>query len=172
MKARGFSLLELVVVVAIIGILAGLLLERVLPLIGQAEKVAFMQVRAQIQSALLLEAAERIASGESSRLRELPGSNPMALLLRPPRNYLGALPSSASERLARRAWYFDAQERQLVYRPGRQANFDPLDGPEDRIELVVNFVYRDADHNGEYDASIDHFDGLRLDSVHPYRWLD
>ena len=172
MTARGFTLLELVVVIVIIGILAGFLLDRVLPLIGQAERVAFQQVRAQVQSALLLEAAERIARGESSSLGELAGANPMSLLLQPPGNYLGERSSPRISDLPRAAWYFDTREGRLVYRPGRQAEVEMLDGPDDRIELAVSFAYRDRDGDGRFQPSVDNFDGLRLAPVYPFRWLD
>lgn len=172
MTARGFTLVELVIVIVIIGVLAGFLLDRVLPLVGQAERVAFQQVRARIQSALLLEAAERIARGESSSLGELAGANPMSLLLQPPGNYLGALSRPQIGDLPRAAWYFDDREGRLVYRPGRQARVDTLEGPTDRIQLAVSFAYRDRDGDGRFQASIDHFDGLRLDPVYQFRWLD
>lgn len=167
---RGFSLLELVVVTGLIAILAGLFLDRVLPLIGQAERVAFMQTKRQIHSALLLEAAERVAGGESDTLPELAGSNPMALLLEPPGNYLGTLAALDGSPLPRRSWFFDDATGRLVYRPGRQARFEPAEGPEDRIELVVTFVYRDRDADGAFDAAVDRFDGLRLEPVHAYLW--
>jgi len=170
LRARGFTLVELVVVVIAIGILAGLLLERVLPLIGRAERVAFEQVQSQIQSALLLEAAERVTRGESATLAELAGANPMALLLKPPGNYLGALDRPEPASLPRRIWYFDARERRLVYRPGRRAGFEPLEGPADRIELRVAFVYGDRDGDGRFDPASDDFDGLRLEPVHAYEW--
>jgi len=168
-RIRGFSLLEMVVVIVLIAVMAGFLLVRVLPLIGQAERVAFFHTTVQIQNALLLEAAERIARGESASLSSLAGTNPMELLLEPPGNYLGARRSS-DQSLPRRSWYFDTDENLLVYRPGRQAQFDPLDGPADRIEMQVNFVYRDRNADGVFNASVDHFDGLRFASVHSYVW--
>jgi prepilin-type N-terminal cleavage/methylation domain-containing protein len=168
---QGFSLLELVVVVVLVAVLSGFLLDRVLPLIGQAERVAFLQTRQQIQNALLLEAAERIVRGESASLASLAGTNPMSLLLDPPGNYLGA-GSIGDEPVPRRSWHFDADSNLLVYRPGRQARFDPLDGPADRIEMQISFVYRDRDLDGAFDASVDAFDGLRLESVHAYAWLN
>lgn len=166
---RGFSLLELVVAIVLVAVLAGFLLVRVLPLIGQAERIAFLQTRQQIQSALLLEAAERVARGESASLASLSGMNPMQLLLEPPGNYFGNY-SQAGQRLKRRAWYFDPRDSLLVYRPGRQAQFDPLEGPGDRIEMRVSFVFRDRDLDGSFNASVDHFDGLRLESIHAYAW--
>lgn len=168
-RMRGFSLLEFVVVIVVIAVLSGLLLVRVLPLIGQAERVSFLQTKQQIQSALLLEAAERVARGESKTLQSLSGINPMDLLLEPPGNYAGSY-SEIDESLPRGSWYFAERERLLVYRPGRQAEFEPLDGPADRIEMRVSFVYRDRDSDGTFNASVDHFDGLRFESVYPYSW--
>jgi len=168
-RLRGFSLLEFVVVIVVIAILSGLLLVRVLPLIGQAERVAFLQTKQQIQSALLLEAAERVVRGESATLSSLAGINPMQLLLQPPGNYLGTY-SRAGDSLPRSTWYFDKDDNLLIYRPGRQADFEPLEGPAGRIEMQVSFVYRDRDSDGVFNASVDHFDGLSFESVHPYSW--
>jgi hypothetical protein len=78
--------------------------------------------------------------------------------------------SRGSESLPRRTWYFDANENRLVYRPGRQAEFESLDGPTDRIEMQVSFVYRDRDSDGSFNASIDNFDGLRFEPVYRYSW--
>lgn len=167
---RGFSLFELVVVIVVIAILAGFLLVRVLPLIGQAERVAFLNTKQQIQSALLLEAAERVVRGESDTLVSLTGANPMDLLLEPPGNYAGSGSKLSSETMPKRSWYFVEDDNLLVYRPGRQARFEALDGPSDRIELRVAFVYQDRDSNGAYNASVDDFDGLRLESLHAYTW--
>src|SRR6185295_11642372 len=86
-RPSGFSLVELLVVVIAIGILAGALLDRVLPLIGRAQRAAFVQVKADLQTALLLEAAERITRGEGPSLQNLADGNPMTLLLAAPANY-------------------------------------------------------------------------------------
>jgi hypothetical protein len=144
----------------------------VLPLIGRAERVAFDQLRAQIQSALLLEAAERITRGESSTLVELAARNPMELLLTPPGNYVGSFSRSRPARDQRRVWYFDASQGLLVYRPGRRADFRALDGPEDRIELAVRFIFEDRNQDGAYQPGVDEFAGLRLAAVAAYEWGD
>ena len=170
--ARGFTLVELIVVVVAIAILAGFALDRLLPLIGRAQRIAFLQVRQQLQSALLLEAAERITSGEAERIGELVSANPMTLLLKPPDNYAGSFEWPDRENLPRDSWYYDEHAGHLVYRVGKYTRFDGLDGPKDRVEFTTLFIYRDRDGDGAFDAVHDHFDGLRLEPVRPYRWPD
>lgn len=172
MNARGFSLIELVVVVIIVGVLSGFVLDRLLPLIGRAERAAFLQVQSQLRSALLLEAAERITKGESAMLPGLGGVNPMSLLLAVPGNYVGSLERPEHERLPRASWYYDESTGRLVYRVGKHTRFSASDGPNDRVELVVAFVFEDADGDDVFDPSVDEFDGLRLASVNAFDWPD
>lgn len=170
-SSRGLTLVEFLVVVVAIGILAGFALDRLLPLIGRAQRAAFVQTKADLQSALLLEAAERITRGEPQKLAELAGGNPMTLLLVPPANYVGSLPWPEDDaELPRASWFFDEGSHRLVYRVGKHTRFDGLGGPHDRIELEVAFVYTDRDGNGAFDAVRDRFDGLRLRAANAYDW--
>jgi prepilin-type N-terminal cleavage/methylation domain-containing protein len=170
--SRGFSLLELMVVVIAVAILAGLALDRVLPLVGRAQRAAFLSVQRELQSSLLLAAAERITRGETAALPELAADNPMGLLLQPPANYLGEVKTSNEAEIPRASWYFDEQTARLSYRVGRYTRFEARNGPKDRIELRVAFVYEDRDADGVFDATGDRFDGLRLEPVHAYDWPD
>ena len=172
MNERGFSLLELVVVIVAVAIVTAFALDRLLPIIGRAERIAFLQTQSQLQNALLMEAAERITRGESNTLPSLTASNPMQLLLKPPANYLGAFPSPAAPDVDTASWYFDETNDRLVYQVGRYTTFESYEGPEDRIELEVRFAYRDRNEDGIYTPGSDAFDGLRLDSVHRYYWPD
>jgi prepilin-type N-terminal cleavage/methylation domain-containing protein len=169
---RGFSLLELVVVVIAIGILLGVALDRLLPLIGRAERAAFAQVQSEMQTALVLVAAEHIVRGESEQLADLARANPMGLLLIRPANYLGELESPLHDELPARSWYYDERASRLVYRVGTHSRFKAIDGPRDRIELAVRFAFRDANGDGQYQAGSDYFDGLRLEPSHRYDWPD
>jgi hypothetical protein len=171
-RARGYSLFELVVVVGAIALLGGVALDRFLPLVGRAQRAAFQQVQRELQSSLLLEAAERITRGESHTLAELAGANPMALLLEPPANYLGSIAWPVETDIPRASWYFDERDGYLGYRLGRYTKFRAKEGPQDLIELRVAFVYQDRDGDGVFDAARDHFDGLRLEPVHAYEWPD
>lgn len=169
---RGFSLLELVVVVIAVAILAGFALDRLLPLVGRAQRAAFLQVQRELQSALMLEAAERIARGEAASLAELAAGNPMALLLSPPANYVGALAAPRLEDVPPASWYFDASAATLNYRVGRHTRFTARDGPAGLVALRVAFVFDDRDGDGRFDALRDEFGGLRLEPVHRYEWPD
>jgi len=171
-QAHGVSLLELVGVVIIVAILIGAALDRLLPLVGRAQRAAFLDVRRELQSALLLEAAERIARGQSATLPELAAANPMTLLLTPPANYVGALARPRPEEVPPASWYFDDASKTLVYRVGRHTRFTPKDGPDRLIELRVAFVFDDRDADGVFDAVRDGFGGLRLEPVHAYDWPD
>src|SRR5258706_10037918 len=170
-KSRGFSLVELIVVVIAVGILAGALLERVLPLIGRAQRTAFVQVRVDLQTALLLEAAERITRGEAATLPSLAQANPMTLLLSPPASYMGSFARPPDD-VPAATWYFDEHSRRLVYRVGRYARFDAQGGPPGRIELTTEFVFEDRDGSGSFDPARDEFEGLRLAPGHPFPWPD
>lgn len=169
---RGLSLVELMVVVIAIGILAGALLERVLPLIGRAQRTAFVQVRVDLQTALLLKAAERITRGEAATLPSLAGANPMTLLLTPPANYVGSFAWPADEDVPRASWYFDEHSHRLVYRVGRYTRFDAQGGPPGRIELTTEFVFEDRNGNGSFEPAGDEFEGLRLTPAHAFAWPD
>lgn len=170
--SRGFTLLELVVIVVIVAILSGFALDRLLPLVGRAQRAAFLDVQREVQSSLFLAAAERITSGETATIPELAAGNPMALLLAPPPNYVGVRAVAGEEDVPRASWYFDSGTGRLAYRVGRYTRFAAHDGPADRIELAVAFVYEDRDSNGVFDAPRDRFDGLRLAPVHSYEWPD
>jgi prepilin-type N-terminal cleavage/methylation domain-containing protein len=171
-RAAGFSLIELAVVIVIVGILAGVALDRVLPLLGRAERAAFLQTQADLKSALLLEAAERITSGDMGGLAELATGNPMRLFLQPPPNYAGSVRAGEADAVPRATWYFDEREGRIAYRIGRYARFDPLGGVPDRVEFRVALTFEDRDGDSHFDPARDRFEGLRLEPTHPYRWLE
>lgn len=120
----------------------------------------------------MLEAAARIASGQRRELAALAAKNPMELLLDPPGNYLGAIAPADPSEIPGRQWYYDTAAGHLVYRVGRRARFDGLDGPPDRIELAVRLAWDDRDGDGAFDPYGDNFAGIRLESLHAFDWPD
>lgn len=153
----------------LIGILAGFALQRLLPLIGKAETVSFAMVVNQLDNALLLETAKRIAAGESRSVTQLVGSNPMELMLRPPDTYLGELRLPAVGALPKRSWYFDPVDETLVYKPGDAGRFVDGERHLKRLEFRVSLVYHDRDGDQRYSPKYDDFGGISLRPTAEYQ---
>jgi len=163
-RMRGFTLLELVVVIAIIAMLSTLALERLWAIQVKAERAAMESVIGAIQSALGMQVAESLLAGDRTRLDTLAGNNPMERLSEVPNNYAGALADAAEVRGGQ--WYFDLRERVLVYRAYNVANF--RGGAAD--PALARFAVRldiEAPRPGRRDQGIV---GARLVALEPYAW--
>jgi prepilin-type N-terminal cleavage/methylation domain-containing protein len=119
LKARGFTLVELVVVVCIVAILFGLALDRLTRTQELGERTAMEQNIAAINVALTMKFAALVVAGRGAAIEKEVGANPIDLLARAPENYLGALYAPAPESLPRQSWYYDRESGDLVYVPGR-----------------------------------------------------
>ena len=172
MKTRGFSLLELVVVIAIISILVAVALNRLLPYIDEAERVSVLRVEGQLRSTLVMEAAERIIRGQANSVTLLEGSNPFNLLAEPPKNYLGELLPGQQADAAARHWYFDAAERRLVYRRGEPFSLLTADQPRQDPAFEVRVAFADNDGNGFFDFGGDELYGVHFERVAGASWLE
>lgn len=170
-RGAGFSLLELVIVVALIAILWLVAIDRILRLRIDAERVAMLQVLGGLRSALGLEVAERVVRRGLASVVELQGSNPMALLAETPHNYAGELDAPDPASVPPGSWYYDRRSRLLVYRVRHPEAFEggPAQGPP-RARFRVEVVWRDRDGDGRLDPGVDGIGGVRLAPVEPYRW--
>ena len=114
-RQRGFTLLELIVVIAVVIILASVVLPKFVRLMQQAEVSAVQGIIGQMRSALSLQMSRGLYRGDDLAAWAYDGSRPLYpmhdLLLDPPENYLGVL--SASDR--RGCWYDDKNSHELVY---------------------------------------------------------
>lgn len=113
-RQRGFSLLELVVVICLVALLGGVAFERFAEYQAQADRAAMRGVEQGLKTALTLQAAHITQQQGASHLRRLETENPFDLLAEKPSNYLGLLPA---DRTARRPghWYYDHQGRRIIY---------------------------------------------------------
>jgi prepilin-type N-terminal cleavage/methylation domain-containing protein len=168
-RQRGFSLLELVVAIVLIGVLLGVAIERLLVMKGQAESRAMDEVIGNLRSAMTIRMAELIAKGRAEAITDLIGSNPMALLAQRPDYYLGELFGPDPAVLAPGSWYFDTRQGTLCYLVDSFEYFESALRPP-RACFSIQPSYDDANGNGRFDREVDILRGLRLAPLAAYHW--
>ncbi len=159
---RGFSYLELIVVVALIGVLLAVALPRLLPYVHEAERVGVATVEAELRDVLVVQAAKFIAGGESARVMNLNRANPMALVLEPPSTYLGELDSPLLSDKPPRSWFVDRETQALFYRGGPGLADPDRDDMPPFQAWVVDVAWSDHNADGSYSAAVDELHGVRL----------
>jgi prepilin-type N-terminal cleavage/methylation domain-containing protein len=167
---RGFSLLELLLVIVIISVLLVVAVERLLALRFEAERAAVQTVIGAMRSALYIEFAGAAARGEIGRMDQAGGGNPMLYLAERPEAYVGEFYGPDPKVFEPGTWYFDLRERALVYVVRFPQQFiTPLAGAP-RLRLMIEPDYDDLDRNGRFDAGRDAVRGLRLVPLEPFYW--
>ncbi len=160
--ARGFSFLELTVVVALIGILLAVALPRLLPYVHEAERVSVMTVETTLRDALVMATVKRIAAGQTAEIPRLARTNPMQLLLETPSNYVGEFDAPLLSEMPERSWFFDSKTRALFYRAGAGLADPARDDMPPYRAYVVDIDWHDGNADGEFSPSSDELYGVRL----------
>ncbi|MEO8145745.1 MAG: type II secretion system protein [Betaproteobacteria bacterium] len=163
MRARGFSLIELVVALTIVGVLVGVFLDRALFYREQAEKSAMEQVALDLRSSVNLRVAELVLENRFAELPALQAQNPMELLAQKPRNYGGVLDVPGVQKVVTGNWYFDNTSKEVVYYIDSGRYFAPGDQGRMRVAWRVKLV------KGADGAAAPQWAHLEL--VQPYRWF-
>lgn len=168
---RGFSLLELTVVIIIVSLLAVIAIARLLAIQVDAERVTMESVVGTLRSALGMAVAEAIVRQNLRALETLEGTNPMERLAELPTNYLGVFEQPDPASFEDGHWYFDKQAGELVYLVRNTAHFSGGTDNPPRARFAVRLVYADRNGNGRYDSGVDSVEGLRLAPVESYKWI-
>jgi general secretion pathway protein G len=167
---RGFSLLELLIVIVIVSVLIVVAVERLLRLRFEAERVTVQSTIAAMKSGLYIEFAASAAGGRSARIDAARGSNPVLRLSEKPDTYAGEFFGADPRLFQPGAWYFDTRDRALVYVVRFPEQFvTSLPGPP-RLRLAVEPDYDDLERNGRFDPGRDPVRGLKLVPLEPYHW--
>jgi len=119
----GFALLELAVAAVVFSLLTGVLLNRLVPYIGESEYVAAKQLISSMRTALSVRSARAASAGGQGALLAVAQENPMDWLAERPKNYLGEYYSPNESELQRGNWYFDKANRTLVYLSSSRKSF-------------------------------------------------
>lgn len=165
----GFTLIELVMVIIVIVVLAGVLLNYFLYYQEQAERVAMEQTVGSIQSALVLQVGRLMARGREAEIVLLARDNPMKWMQKLPPNYVGEYYDPTPRSVAPGNWMFDLKSRQLIYVPRLTRHFVPGRDGRNWIRFHVRINYESSpvptapDRRQELAETI-------FEPVEPYTW--
>ena len=112
-------------VVAVLGVLMTVFLQRVQFYQAEAEQAAMQQVVAQLRTALAVRISARYLRGNDRELELLALENPMTWLERTPPNYAGEYDGAKPSDLLSGHWYFDSHSKTLTYLLNRRNYFFP-----------------------------------------------
>jgi general secretion pathway protein G len=170
-SCKGFTLIELIVVIIIVVVLAGTFLSRIPYYQGLAEKAAMEQTAAALQSALVMRYGALMARGGGEKeLSILATDNPMTWLQQKPRNYAGEYYDPTPGAVAPGNWMFDLKSRDLIYVVDHGDHFTPGKDGKKWIRFHIHFQYEpvtNGDAQGKQELV-----GTLLEPTQTYRWFD
>ena len=166
-RIRGFTLFELVVVILLIGIFMIAAINSLLRLQIEAERVSVLHVVGALNSAINLEAANLVLQEGLSSIKKLENSNPMDYLSELPFTYLGLRSDLTAASLTPDSWYFDPDQKILVYKVKNRDFFRSDLSGTPRIRFKVSLVYRNNAINGPLTT----IQGVHLRSLDHYTWI-
>ena len=168
-RQTGFTLFELIVVVCVVAIMAGILLNRLRVYEEAAEKAAMQQTAAAIKSALQMRVAAYMISARDKEIENLRNENPVSWLQEKPAEYAGEFYADAYARVRPGSWYFDLARRELIYVIDLGANFKP--GPDGRkwVRYRVRIEYENVPERGAVPRKV--LSAVSFAPVQPYAWF-
>ncbi len=169
-SSKGFTLLELIVVITIVVVLMGLFIDRTLFYQEQAEKVAMESVASAIQSALVLQYGQIVTRGKPSDVAALAQDNPMNWLQKKPPNYAGEFYDPTPLSVESGNWMFDLKTRDLIYVVRNANYFRPGKDGRKWIRFHVAVKYEASRLPSLQDAPAE-LTGMLFEPVEPYSWF-
>lgn len=167
---NGFTLLEIIIVIVMIGFLGLIILNRVWKYRVYAEEAVVTATVGNIRSALGLEVAKLAVRGKARDIARLNNTNPMDLMAQRPDNYLGEFDKPEKINQAG-VWYFDKNDHSLNYIVNYIEHFQSNVKGIIRTRHQLKMVYTDNNKNNRFDKGIDDINGLDLVPMEPYKWV-
>jgi general secretion pathway protein G len=159
-------LAELVACISLIGVFAGLLLDRMLYYQEAAEKAVMELEATKLKLALQVHVGDLIARNRALDYSQIARENPMGWLDRPPVGYRGEFDGDASAELPKGTWFFDRFNAEVVYLVKLDRNLQPRSGGRARVRWRIKLVRPEG--VGAKDGTVL---GMQLVLVEPYRWF-
>jgi len=168
-SSKGFTLIELMVVIAIISVLAGVLFDRVWFYQEQAEKAAMEQVAGALQSALILRYGRMLTSGRELEVSTLISENPINWLMEKPPNYVGEFFAPTPGAISPGNWAFDLKGRQLIYVPSHSDYLVPDSQGYKWVRYRTHLQYEAP--AGSKSKNAQELTGVLFKPAEAYKWL-
>ena len=138
-KQQGRTALEFAVALMVIGVLATVLLSRILDYRLEAERASLQMTVANLRSALQIRVAEGKLPGGTLNLTMLAEENPFNWLKSKPGNYAGTYFSPSDQQLGGGNWCFDRRDNSVVYLLNIPETF--LDAQTKRLKFKVKLLH-------------------------------
>ena len=168
-KQAAFTLFELIVVVCIVSIMAGILLNRLQTYEEAAEKAAMQQTAAAIKSALQMRVAAYMIAGRDGEIERLREENPVNWLQEKPADYAGEFYSDSYARVKPGSWYFDLAHRELVYVVKLGDHFKPGRDGRKWVRFRVRIDYDEMPEKGAPPRRV--LSAVTFEPVQRYAWF-
>lgn len=192
---RQLSRLELVIVVIVLSLILFVLIQHMLKIFARAERSMLANSVMNINTTLQYRAAWHVLKADYAALEAMNGMNPFDLSvmgqgwldnsaypnisrqmlsglvdIRLPASYLGVIDTVEPTSIKGGSWYYDLQQRRLVYRVSNYEYFETdLPGPA-RVEFIVDIDYKDRNDNNQFDAGLDEYRTIYLRALRSYTW--
>ena len=191
---RNLTVLELAVALLLIAVCIGIFSRQVLKLFARAESTMVNTSILNMNTAVKYHAALAALNNDLDQLAALEDINPMLLVRSPvekiemhegnqdpfiarqnysrlPGNYIGVLEAPVPDVLPGGQWYYDNNEKMLIYLVSNSEYFYSDLGAPARIRLETHIDYEDVDADGRYNPAVDKFRSITLRSPDHYKWL-
>lgn len=159
-QSRGFTLVELVVVLIVVSVLAAMAVDRLFYYQERAEKVAMLANLEAFKTGLRIEVAEMMVTNRGDRLATLERTNPVAWLEEPPPGWLGEyrVPTTPG------SWYYSSAANELIYAPLNTRYLNTGSAVKD-LRFRVSLKYGSNGAGGQAVTA------ATLAPVKPYEWF-
>lgn len=168
-RQLGFSLFEMTVVITLLAILMGVLLQRLHYLQERAEKAAMEITVMNIGTGLRYKLVALMIDDRMQDLSKFLDENPINWLQTPPANYQGEFVMLAGRNILPGHWYFDAKQKQLVYRLKLDDHFLSKRNGASEIRFKVIGLMQDGKRGS---ADINRFIDIKLSAISDVQWFE
>jgi prepilin-type N-terminal cleavage/methylation domain-containing protein len=165
-RRAGFTTLELLIAISVIGVAAALLLDRLLYYQEAAEKANMEYWSNVFKLGLQIRIGHLMAQSQVVDYMTVARENPVTWLDVPVPGYRGEFVATAKVEVPGASWYYDRTRRELIYVAAQSRYLQPDADRQPRVHFQVKLVYPEG-----LPLRDELVLGLQIVPVQPYRWF-